>query len=307
MTNSGQTTDLPLRIAMTGASGLVGHSLTSFLVARGNLVVPLERKQGGPGIFWDPVGQVLDKSRLEGFDAVIHLAGENIGAGRWTRDRKEAILRSRVDGTGFLSKTLASLDRPPKTFLVASAIGFYGNRGEETLDEDSAGGKGFLPEACRAWEEACGPAREAGLRVVNVRTGIVLSRSGGALAKMLPPFRLGLGGPMGSGRQWMSWISIEDLVGIFHFLLRAQDLSGPVNAVAPAPVTNAEFGRILGKALHRPAVFPLPGFMVKVLLGEMGEALLLEGQKVIPAKLQKAGFRFLHGELGEALSWEIGG
>lgn len=299
----------PLKVAVTGASGMIGTELSTFLACGGHQVLPLVRRsprlESGE-IFWDPSRGELDPDSLESLDAVIHLAGENIGAGRWTPKRKDDILKSRVEGTRFLAQTLASLRHPPQALITASAIGFYGNREGEALTEESAPGQGFLAEVCRAWEEAAEPARRAGLRVVNVRTGIVLTPRGGALAKMLLPFRMGAGGTIGTGKQWMSWISLEDLAGLFHFLLHARELSGPVNATAPHPVTNAGFTEILAKVLSRPAFFPLPAFAVKALLGEMGEALLLEGQKVLPAKLTQAGFEFLHPDLESALRWELG-
>jgi uncharacterized protein (TIGR01777 family) len=299
----------PLRIAITGASGLVGTALTQFLSGGGHEVVPMVRrrpKEGERAIYWDPRKSEIDKASLEGMDLLIHLAGENIGEGSWTPDRKAAIRESRVNGTRFLAETLAALKTPPKTLLSASAIGFYGNRGNESLNEQSAPGQGFLPETCLAWEKACEPAHKAGIRVVNVRTGIVLTPLGGALAKMLPPFLMGAGGVIGSGNQWMSWISLEDLVGIFHFLIHEKSFQGPVNATAPEPLTNRDLTRVLGKVLKRPTLFPLPAFMVKTIFGEMGEALLLEGQKVIPDKLKTAGFRFLHPDLESALRWELG-
>ncbi len=299
----------PLRIALTGASGLVGHALATFLSCAGNQVQILVRrppKLESQEIFWDPTHRELDKASMESLDVVIHLAGENIGGGRWTAARKDLILKSRVEGTRFLCETLASLKHPPKTFICSSAIGIYGNRNDEILTEESAAGRGFLTEVCQTWEAVTEPARKAGIRVVNVRTGIVLSSLGGALAKMLPPFQLGLGGVIGTGNQWMSWISLEDLIGVFHYLIHTKDISGPVNAVAPRPVTNREFTQILGRVLGRPVLFPLPGFMVKTLFGEMGEALLLEGQRVEPARLTSSGFSFLFPDLQPALGWELG-
>jgi uncharacterized protein len=299
----------PLKIAVTGASGLIGSALTTFLSCAGNEVKTLVRRRPqleSPEIFWDPYHQELDKASIESMDAVIHLAGENIGAGRWTERRKVAIRRSRVEGTRFLCETLASLKHPPKILLCSSAIGFYGNRGEEALTEESSRGEGFLPEVCQAWEEATEPARKAGIRVVNVRTGIVLTPLGGALAKMLRPFQIGLGGIIGTGNQWMSWISMEDLLGVYHYLIHTEGFSGPVDATAPNPVTNRSFTKTLGKVLGRPTFFPLPGFMVKALFGEMGQALLLEGQRVQPAKLAASGFSFIYPDLESALRWELG-
>jgi len=298
-----------LKILVSGASGMIGSALTTFLSCAGNQVQTLVRRPPrleSPEIFWDPYHQELDKASIESLDAVVHLAGENIGAGSWTSARKELIRKSRIEGTAFLAQTLASLKHPPKVFVVSSAIGFYGDRGEEELTEESPVGKGYLPETCQAWEDAVEPARKAGIRVVNLRTGIVLARNTGALAKMLPPFYAGAGGPMGSGDQWMSWISLEDLVGIFHYAINNPNLSGPVNATAPWPVTNKAFAKTLGRVLGRPALFPLPAFMVKALFGEMGQTLLLEGQKVKPAKLTAAGFEFFYPDLETALKWELG-
>lgn len=288
---------------------MVGKALVQFLSCGGHEVLPFVRRklrEGEKAIYWDLQKGEVDKAALEGMDAVIHLAGENIGAGRWTAERKDAIRKSREQGTRFLAETLASLKTPPKTLISSSAVGFYGDRAEESLNESSAAGQGFLAEVCRVWEEACEPARKAGIRVVNVRTGIVLSLLGGALAQMLPPFLMGGGGVIGSGRQWMSWVSLEDLVGIFHYALREEAVQGSLNATAPAPLTNRDFTKVLGKVLRRPTLFPLPGFMVKTIFGEMGEALLLEGQRVLPEKLQRAGFRFLHPDLETALRWELG-
>lgn len=298
-----------LKIVISGASGLIGSALSVFLSCAGHRVYTLTRRPpqlGGTGIIWNPLKGEVDKSLLENADVVIHLAGESIAAGRWTLKRKETIRHSRTEGTKFLAQTLAALDRPPKTFVVSSAIGFYGNRGDEILNEGSPSGAGFLPEVCRAWEDAAEPARRAGIRVVNLRTGIVLSSLGGALSKMLLPFQLGLGGKMGTGNQWMSWISLEDMLGIFYHVIFSPALSGPINAVAPWPVTNAAFTKILGHVLNRPTPFPMPAAMVKIIFGEMGEALLLEGQQVKPAVLEKSGFQFLYPDLESALNWELG-
>jgi hypothetical protein len=243
---------------------------------------------------------------MESLDVVVHLAGVNIGGEKWTARRKEEILKSRVEGTRFLCETLAAMHHPPKTLLCSSAIGFYGNRGAEELSEESATGKGFLAEVCQAWEGATEPARKKGIRVVNVRTGMVLTSLGGALARMLTPFRMGFGGVVGNGQQWMSWISLEDLIGVFHYLIHNAGISGPVNATAPNPVSNKEFTKVLGKVLGRPTLIHLPASAVNALFGEMGEALLLEGQKVSPAKLSASGFSFLYPDLESALRWELG-
>jgi len=297
-----------LRIALSGSSGMIGTALKASLLGAGHQVYPLVRRSPrleSPEIFWDPSRGELDRNALESMDAVVHLAGESIAGGRWTASRKAEILKSRVESTRFLSETLASLRHPAKALLVSSAIGFYGNRMEENLSEESPAGKGFLSEVCQAWEAASEAAGKAGVRVVQVRTGIVLSSSGGALPKMLTPFRLGLGGKMGTGKQWMSFISLTDLVGTYRFLLTAEKLSGAVNATAPNPVTNREFTKILGKVLKRPTLLPLPARAVKLLFGEMGEALLLEGQRVLPAKLEKAGFKFQTPDLESALRREL--
>jgi uncharacterized protein (TIGR01777 family) len=298
-----------LRIAIGGASGLIGSALTAFLASHRHRVVPLVRRSPPTAvseIYWDPASGEIDAPALEGCDAAVHLGGTNIAGGRWTKQRKGAIRDSRIESTRLLSETLAQLKEPPRTFICASATGYYGDRGDELLTEESPPGEGFLADVCRAWEAAAEPARQAGIRVVNLRTGIVLSSKGGALARMLPAFRKGLGGVVGSGRQYMSWIALNDLVRVIDFLVTASGLAGPVNAVAPNPVTNREFTRILGRLLRRPTIFPLPGFAVRTLFGEMGQALLLEGNRVRPDKLERAGFSFHHRNLEEALRSELG-
>ena len=297
------------RIAITGATGLVGGNLAAFLTTGGHRVDPLVRRPPRPGtteIAWDPARDRIDAAALEGIDAVVHLAGESIAAGRWNAARKDAIRRSRVDSTRLLCRALAGLRTRPKALVSASAIGYYGDRGDAPLTETSAAGSGFLAEVVQAWEAATAPAVEAGIRVVTPRIGMVVTAAGGALAKMLPPARLGLGGPMGNGRQSVSWIALDDLVGAIHFLLFAEDVAGPVNAVAPRPVTNRELAKTLGRVLGRPAVAPLPAVLVRLLFGEMGQALLLEGQHVLPARLEAAGFRFQHPALDGALRHELG-
>ena len=297
----------PLKIIISGASGMIGTALTRFLTGGCHEVRALVRRQAkGSDIFWNPDKGEIDPNSLENADVVIHLAGENIGAGRWTPGRKKRIRESRIAGTKFLAETLASLKNPPKVFITSSAIGFYDDREDEILTEDSPAGKGFLTEVCQAWEEASEPAKKAGIRVVHLRTGIVLSANGGALPKMVLPTLMGAGGVIGTGRQWMSWITLEDLVGIFNYAIHSPALSGPVNATAPGSVTNRDFTKILGKVLKRPTFFPLPGFMVKLLFGEMGEALLLEGQRVTPACLTRESFEFLYPDLWSALRWELG-
>lgn len=254
----------------------------------------------GGGIRWNPERDEIDRTSLEGFDAVLHLAGENIAC-RWTTAARERIRRSRVDGTHLLAAALASLDRPPRVLISASAIGYYGDRGEEILDERSDPGVGFLAEVCREWEAAARPAVEAGIRVLHPRIGMVLGR-GGALARMLPIFRLGLGGSLGNGRQYVSWITLEDLLGTFAFSCERTDLIGPLNAVAPQPVSNRRFTKILAAVLHRPAVLPAPAWGMRLLFGSMADELLLAGARVAPAALETAGYRFHDPELERALA-----
>lgn len=296
-----------LRIALTGASGLIGRQLSAFLTTGGHEVLPLVRRPPGEHeIFWDPDRQEIELSRLEGLDAVIHLAGENIGAGRWSPERKAAVLESRRRGTLLLSEALAKLQQPPRVLLSASAIGYYGSRGDEALTEDSPAGEGFLTEVCEAWEAGTAPARAAGIRVAHMRFGVVLTSGGGALAQMLPPFKAGVGGIIGSGRQVMSWVALDDVIGALYHALFTESLEGPVNVTSPDPVTNAEFTRVLGKVLRRPTLFPLPAPAIRLLFGEMGQALLLEGARVLPTKLEASGFRFQHPRLEDALRLELG-
>jgi len=249
----------------------------------------------------------VDAAGLEGLDAVIHLAGENVGSGRWTAARKAAIRDSRVNGTRLLCKTLAGLARPPKTLVCASAIGFYGDGGEDALTEESPAAAGFLPEVCREWEAASEPAARKGIRVVALRIGMVLSPKGGALARMLPPFRAGLGGVIGSGRQYVSWVALDDLVGIVLHTLQSGELRGPVNAVAPRPVTSRELTAALGKALSRPTPLPIPAFALRLAVGrEMADALLLASARVVPRRLEETGYRFRFPELPAALYHLLG-
>lgn len=293
-----------LSVLISGSSGLVGRAVSRLLESQGHRVTRLVRTappQGSGFVYWNPAAREIDRSSLEGFDAVVHLAGENVGSGRWTAQKKRLIRASRVEGTQLLSRALAALDRPPSVMACASAIGFYGDRGEEILCEESGPGRGFLPEVCVAWEEAAAPAREAGVRVVHLRLGIVLSREGGPLARLLRPFRLGLGGVIGSGRQYISWIAIDDVARVFFHALENENLSGPVNAVAPGPVTNRELTRALGRALGRPTMLPLPGFIVRAAFGEMGEALLLSSARVVPGRLRDVGFDFRYPTIYSAL------
>lgn len=298
-----------LRVAISGAGGLVGSALAPFLTSGGHEVLRLVRRpaQGADEARWDPEARApLDLSRLEGVDALVHLAGEPIAERRWNPARKARIESSRVAGTRRLAEALARLEARPSVLVCASAIGFYGDRGEEELDEESPPGAGFLPEVCERWEEAAAPAREAGMRVVHARIGVVLSPRGGALARMLPPFRLGVGGPLGSGRQWMSWISLDDLIAALHRAIVDGNLEGPVNAVAPHPVRNRDFARALGRALGRPALTPVPAFAARALFGELADALLLASTRVLPRRLESTGFRFAHPHLDQALAHLLG-
>lgn len=253
---------------------------------------------------WDPSAGDVEPAALEGLDAVVHLAGETV-AGRWTDDKKERILRSRVDGTRTLSEALAGLERPPRVLVTASAIGYYGDRGDEQLTEESSSGDGFLAEVVREWEAASRPAEEAGIRVVRLRFGIVLSPAGGALETMLTPFRLGVAGKLGSGRQWMSWISIDDVVGAIRHALVADELAGVANTVAPNPVTNAEFTKTLGRVLGRPTLLPVPGAALRLALGEFSQE-ALSSTRVVPRRLLESGYEFRHPDLEQALRHVLG-
>lgn len=292
-----------MNVLISGASGLVGSALIPALVSRGDRVVRLVRHSAGPGtpeIQWHP-GERLDPETLEGFDAVIHLAGESI-FGRWTPAKKIAIYQSRVGGAQTLADAIAGCQRAPHIFLSASAIGYYGSRADETLDEDSSNGEDYLAEVAREWEGATAAARRAGTRVVNLRFGVVLSPLGGALQKMLPPFRFGLGGRMGSGTQWFSWISIDDAIAAILFALDQERVRGPINLTAPGPVTNSDFAKTLARVLHRPAILPVPTFLPRLIFGkEMTNETFSASQRVIPAKLAAAGYNFLHPELEAAL------
>jgi len=298
-----------MKVFVTGASGLVGSALVPYLTTSGHRVTRLVRSPPRPGaaeIHWDPAAGVQDLGSLEGMDAVVHLAGENIAGGRWTAARKAKIRDSRVIGTRTLCETLARLPQPPKVLVSASAIGYYGDRGAEPLWENSAVGSGFLAEVCRAWEEATQPAVQKGIRVVLLRIGIVLSPAGGALAKMLLPFKLGLGGVISGGSQYMSWIALDDVAGAVAHALMTDTLHGPVNAVAPFPVTNREFTKTLGRVLGRPTVFPLPAFGARLAFGEMADALLLASTRVEPKRLLATQYGFRYPELDGALRHLLG-
>jgi uncharacterized protein (TIGR01777 family) len=294
-----------MRIGITGASGLIGTALSASLSSGGHIVVPFVRRPPQPGeLQWDPATGAIDRSVLAELDAIVHLAGAGIGDQRWTDDYKRTILESRVRGTGLLAQAIAE-SGGPRVLLSGSAIGYYGDR-EQAVDETGPAGTGFLAEVCVAWEVATDPADAAGVRVAHLRTGIVLSPSGGALRKMLPLFKLGLGGRFGNGRQWMSWISLADEVAAIEHLLTA-DVSGPVNLTAPNPVRNAVFAKTLAKVLGRPALLPVPAFGPKLLLGgELAESLLFDGQHVLPGVLQASGFEFQHADLEPALRAMLG-
>ena len=277
-----------MNILLSGSNGLIGSALKTSLENEGHNVTRLSRN------FDDPIN-------FEGINAVIHLAGENIAQGRWTDAKKSEIKKSRLNGTKKLSEQLAASSHKPSIFISSSATGFYGDKEDIILDENSSQGSGFLPEVCVEWEKSTFAAEQAGIRTVHIRTGIVLSKKGGALKKMLPPFKFGGGGILGSGNQYMSWISLEDEINAIIFILNNSSLSGPINLTAPHPVNNKEFTKILGKVLKRPTILPLPGFIARFLFGEMADAILLTGNRVLPNKLIEAGFTFTHSKLDEAL------
>jgi uncharacterized protein (TIGR01777 family) len=291
----------PMRALISGASGLVGRAVAERLTTRGDMVVPLVRRKEVPGAFWDPKSGAFDRDAAEGADAVVHLAGENVASGRWTPQRRAEIRDSRVLGTRHLAEGLRSLERRPAVMVAASAIGFYGNSGDVIQTEAGELGRGFLAEVCRDWEAACEPAAAAGIRIVKLRIGLVLAPHGGPLRQMLPVFRLGLGGRVGDGRQWMSWITLGDLVRIVEHVLADAEIRGAVNATAPQPVRNAEFTDTLARVLRRPAWLALPAFVLRAAFGEMAEEMLLTGTRVVPDRLEKRGFRFEHDTLEPAL------
>ncbi|HEY0780137.1 MAG TPA: TIGR01777 family oxidoreductase [Gemmatirosa sp.] len=304
----------PMTVAVTGASGLIGRALTHFLTTGGHAVVRVGR--GGAGLSppspqlrdvqWDPGAGRLDPHALDGVDAVVHLAGANVGE-RWTPEHRRAILDSRVQGTRLVARTVAAMARPPRVLVSMSAVGFYGDRGDEVLDEGAPRGRGFLADVCAAWEDSADEARAAGIRVVHPRLGVVLTPAGGALAKLLLPAQLGAGGPMGSGRQWWSVIGLDEVIGALHAAIARDDLVGPVNVVLPDPVRNADFAHALGHVLHRPAVVPAPAFALRLALGrEQADEVLLASQRVVPARLLAAGFAFRRPTVEETLRFELG-
>jgi hypothetical protein len=291
-----------MRVLISGASGLLGTALARALQHDGHDSFALVRRTPRDGeVQWDP-RRPLEPAKLAGCDAVVHLAGKNI-AGVWTAHFKQEVLESRAVGTRTLATAAAESFRrtgQPRVFVSASGVGYYGSRGDEVLTEESAAGSGFLAEVCEQWEAATAPAREAGMRVVNMRIGVVLARDGGALKPMLTPFKFGLGGRIGSGRQWWSWIELDDVIGAMMVALQG-NLQGAVNVVSPSPVRSGDFVKSLGKALHRPTIFPLPEFVIRSVMGEMGEELLLTSARAMPEKLQAAGYRFRHADLEDAL------
>ena len=296
-------------VAVTGASGLLGTAVVRRLRAEGHQVLRLTRSRpSGPDqVQWDPMAGRLDPDALAKADAVVHLAARNIGDRlRWTATTKRDLLQTRVEGTGLVAATMAGLAEGPRVLVCASGVGFYGDRGDEVLTEASSGGRGFLADVVRRWEEAADPARAAGLRVVHLRTGPVQTAAGAGLPKQALMFRLGIGGRLGSGRQWLSWISLDDIAGAYLHALTREDLDGPVNAVAPNPVTNAEFTATLARVLHRPAVLHIPAFGPRLVLGEAADELLFVSQRARPARLQATGYRFQFPELEPALRHTLG-
>jgi len=296
-----------MRIAITGATGLIGTALTARLREEAHQVVPISRDVLPGGIRWDPVRERLDSRALEGIDAVVHLAGAGIGDARWSARRKQELWDSRVRATAFLARTLAALERRPHTLVSMSAVGIYGDRGDALLEEGSAPGTDFLARMGVAWERAADPARDVQIRVVHPRTGIVLTRTGGALARMLTPFRLGLGGKLASGTQWMSWIALDDAIAALQWLVARSTLEGAVNLTAPEPVTNAQFTRELAKLLGRPAFMPIPRPLLRLLFGEMADATLLASQRAVPRRLLEDGFWFAYPAIADGLRRAVAG
>jgi hypothetical protein len=293
-----------MQVAISGASGLIGSALAESLRADDHVVRPLVRADSADpqAIRWDPMAGTIDAASLEGVDAVVHLAGAGIGDHRWTAAYKQTLLESRTKGTGLIARTLAELDQPPRVFICGSAVGFYGDAGDQVVNESSPAGEGFLADLVVAWEQAAAPAQAAGIRTVLARSGIVLTRRGGSLRKMLLLFRLGLGGPFGSGKQWISWITLTDEIAALRLLIDREDIAGPVNLAAPEAVTNKAFSRALGRALHRPAVVPTPRFGPALILGrEFVDQVLFVSQRVEPAVLIKAGYDFVHPDIDRGM------
>ncbi|MHC4554093.1 MAG: TIGR01777 family oxidoreductase [Planctomycetota bacterium] len=293
-----------MKILISGSHGFIGSAVHKSLEQGGDQLLRLIRQTQiahSDEVFWNLPDNFIDHSKLTNLDAVIHLAGENL-FGRWNEKKKQAIHDSRIKSTAFLAQTVAAKEHKPKVLICASAIGYYGDRGELECTETTEAGDGFLTTVCREWEQATLPASEAGIRVVNLRFGVVLGKEGGSLAKMLPAFKMGMGGPLGDGQQWVSWVSIDDAVRAVEFSLNNENLSGPVNVVSPQPVRNKEFAQAIGHALHRPEVVPVPKRMLKFMLGEMADETVLASTKVLPHKLQSKGFSFEHPDLETALA-----
>ncbi|HKV37768.1 MAG TPA: TIGR01777 family oxidoreductase [Blastocatellia bacterium] len=298
-----------MKLLITGSSGLIGSTLISRHSARDDEIIRLVRSPGRlpkGAALWDPEAGTIDSSAIDGVEAVVHLAGESVAGGRWTPERKARIRNSRVKGTSLLCETLAKLETRPRVLVAASANGYYGDRGDEILTEDSPCGAGFLAGLCKEWEAATQSAESAGIRVVNLRIGVVLSQHGGALRKMLTPFKMGAGGKVGSGSQYMSWIELTDLVDIIDFAIEQESMAGPVNAVSPNPVTNAEFTKALGRVIGRPTLFAMPAFAARLAFGEMADALLMASLRVHPKNLLDLGYSFKHPELESALRYLLG-
>ncbi len=292
-----------MKVLVSGASGLVGHALIPALEEDGHAVLRLVRhpvRDPGEEMEWNPYSGRIDASSLPPFDAVIHLSGESI-AGRWNTAKKRAIYDSRIRTTAFLAECMERMEKPPSVWLCASAIGYYGNRGDQSLTEDAEPGSTYLASVCEDWEKATKPAADRGVRVVNMRFGVVLDKDGGSLPLMMRPFKMGVGGIIGNGNQYMSWITLDDLVSAIVFTLNNDSLQGPVNFVAPSPATNRAFTKAMGKALHRPTILPTPAFAIRAALGQMAKELILASTRVIPQKLTNAGFQFEHPEIDEAL------
>jgi uncharacterized protein (TIGR01777 family) len=290
------------RILVSGAGGFIGPPLVDLLRDRGDEVVTLTRGPARDGVIhWDPQARELDPATLEGFDAVVHLAGESI-AGLWTKKKKQSIIGSRRDGTLLLTESLAGLERKPEVFISSSAIGIYGSRGDETLTEDSGVGKGFLADVVSTWENSAQPARDVGIRTVNLRLGLVTARSGGMMGPMKPVFKLGVGGKLGDGQQWWSWVTLDDVVRAFVHAIDTPSVNGPYNVAAPNPVSNEEFTKQLGHALHRPTIFPVPKFAINLVAGEMADEMLLASQRIDGSKIESTGFVYSDTELEPALA-----
>ena len=292
------------RILLSGASGMLGSAIGNALGRQGATLIRLVRREArGPGeVHWNPAAGKLDAGSLTGLSAAVHLSGASVISRRWTTGYKHEMAESRVQTTRFLSETLAKLEQPPPVLVTASAVGFYGDRGDEVLDEDSPAGSGYFPELCAAWEAATQPAEAAGIRVVHLRFGMVLGPGGGAMARLAPLFRMGLGGRLGSGRQWMSWVSEADAVSAALLALENANISGPVNVAAPEPATNAAFTRELGRSVHRPALLPAPAFALRLVFGEMADEALLASTRAVPKRLTQAGFDFAYPTLPEAFA-----